>query len=230
MKTDSLSIKNWNIDDRPREKLMQYGKKKLSDAELIAILIGSGSRDESAVQLSRRILQYSDNQLHGLGKLSVAQLTKFKGIGEAKAITIVAALELGRRRKAEEPPKITVIQSSQDGYEVLQPLLGDLPHEEFWVLYCNTGHRVLSKKQISAGGQKGTVVDIRLLFRYALEIGATACVVAHNHPSGRLVPSRADKELTQRIQEGATYLDIRLLDHLIVAENGYYSFADEGIL
>lgn len=226
----SFSIKDWSIDDRPREKLMHHGKHNLSDAELLAILIGSGNREESAVALSQRILSASNHNLNALGKLSLKQLMTFKGIGEAKAITIMAALELGKRRSIAEPEKIIVLHSSRDAYLIMQPLIGDLAHEEFWVLYLNNGNKILQKKQMSSGGQTGTVVDIRLLLAKALELGATAMLLAHNHPSGALRPSRADMELTQRIKEAGVLLEIKVHDHIIVTEKAYFSFADEHMM
>lgn len=225
-----FSIKNWAEGDRPREKLLQKGKMSLSDAELIAILIGSGSREESAVQLSKRILASCENKLNDLGKLSVKQLTKFKGIGEAKAITIVAAMELGRRRRGEEAIERKQVTSADTVFEVMQPIIGDLGHEEFWIIYLNNSNRILQKLQLSKGGMTGTLVDVRLAFKYALEVGATSLILAHNHPSGTLQPSAADKQLTQKIKTAGESLDIKVLDHLIVTQKAYFSFANEGIL
>ncbi|MFD2565018.1 RadC family protein [Aquimarina rubra] len=226
----SFSIREWNENDRPREKLLVKGKNALSDSELIAILIGSGNRDESAVALSKRILASVDNQINSLGRLSVKQLMNFKGIGEAKAISIVAGLELGRRRKEEEAPAIRKITSSKDVFDVLNPLIGDLEHEEFWILYLNNSNRILQKKQISVGGKTGTLVDPRIVYRFALEFSATSIILAHNHPSGSLVPSQSDKALTQKLKHAGVSLDIKLLDHLIITEKEYFSFADEAIL
>ncbi len=225
-----FSIKNWAEGDRPREKLFQKGKMSLSDAELIAILIGSGSREESAVQLSKRILAASENKLNELGKLSVQQLTKFKGIGEAKAITIVAAMELGRRRRGEEAVQRKQITSADAVFEVMQPIIGDLGHEEFWILYLNNSNKILQKLQLSKGGMTGTLVDVRLAFKNALEVGATSVILAHNHPSGTLKPSEADKQLTRKLKLAGESLDIKVLDHLIVTQKSYFSFANEGIL
>jgi len=226
----SFSIREWNENDRPREKLMVKGKNALSDSELIAILIGSGNRKESAVELSKRILASVDHHLHVLGKLSVKQLMEFKGIGEAKAISIVAGLELGRRRKEEGNPVISKITSSMDVFDILNPLIGDLEHEEFWVLYLNNSNKVLQKKQISIGGKTGTLVDPRIVYKFALEYNATSIVLAHNHPSGLLKPSQSDKVLTNKLKKAGEILDIKLLDHLIIAEKKYFSFADEIIL
>lgn len=229
-KIASFSIKNWADDDRPREKLVQKGSFVLSDAELIAILIGSGSRNESAVELSKRILASVDNNLNELGKLSVNQLMRFKGIGEAKAVTIAAALEMGRRRRLEDTSKIIKIQSSFDAFELLYPLIGELPHEEFWIVYLNNSNKVVHKAQLSKGGITGTLVDVRLVLKQALEIGAVGIILAHNHPSGTLLPSTADKQITQRLKTAADALDIKILDHLILAQQEYVSFADKGIL
>ncbi|RCW89953.1 RadC family protein [Winogradskyella arenosi] len=226
-KSPSFSIKNWSNDDQPREKLRDKGKMALSDAELIAILIGSGNREESAVALCKRIYASANHSLNALGKLSIKQLMEFKGIGEAKAITIVAALELGRRRRVEEALQLEKINSSQSVFEVMQPIIGDLPHEEFWILYLNNSNKVLQKNQLSKGGITGTLVDVRLVLKTALEVGAIALILCHNHPSGTLKPSRADKDITQKLTVAAKSLDISVLDHLIITENAYYSFADE---
>jgi DNA repair protein RadC len=229
MEQTNFPITNWSEDDKPREKLMLKGKSALSDAELIAILIGSGNRNESAVGLSKRILSSVDNNLNSLGKMTIQQLMSFKGIGEAKAISILAAMELGRRRRAEEAVELKKISSSRMTFELMQPIIGELPHEEFWVLYLNNSNKVLSKSQQGKGGITGTLVDVRLVFKMALEIGATALILCHNHPSGSLIPSEADKKLTQKIKVAGLNLDIHVLDHIIVAENGYFSFADENI-
>ncbi|SFC14361.1 DNA repair protein RadC [Flagellimonas taeanensis] len=229
-KLASFSIKNWADDDKPREKLVQKGCFVLSDAELIAILIGSGSRDESAVELSKRILASVDHNLNELGKLSVNQLMRFKGIGEAKAVSIAAALEMGRRRRMEDTKKITTITSSKDAFELLCPLIGELPHEEFWILYLNNSNKVIHKSQLSKGGITGTLVDVRLVMKQALELGAVGIILAHNHPSGTLKPSLADKQITEKLKKASEALDIKILDHLIVAHHQYLSFADKGIL
>ena len=223
-------INQWAEDDRPREKFLLKGKSTLSDSELLAILIGSGSRNESAVQLCQRILASTNNNLNTLGKLSAQQLMQFKGIGEAKAITIAAALELGRRRREEEVQELSRITSSKLVFEIMQPIIGELPHEEFWVLYLNNSNKVVYKSQISKGGITGTVVDTRLVFKTALEHHATSVVLTHNHPSGKLMASDADKQITRKLQEAGKHLDILVLDHIIVTEINYFSFADEGIL
>lgn len=225
-----FSIKHWSEDDQPREKLLYKGKAALSDAELVAILIGSGSRNESAVALCKRILQQNNNQLHQLQKQSIQQLMQFKGIGEAKAITIVAALELAKRLQLSETKELTKIGSSTDVCKLMQPLIGDLPHEEFWCLLLNNSNKVIYKFQLSKGGLTQTVVDIRMLFKTVLEHLATAIILVHNHPSGQLLASGADKEITQKIKQAGTTLDIKLLDHLIITATDYLSFADQGIL
>jgi len=229
LEQNNFPITNWSEDDKPREKLMLKGKSALSDAELIAILIGSGSRNESAVGLSKRILASVDNNLNALGKLTLSQLMNFKGIGEAKAISIMAAMELGRRRRAEEAVELKKITSSKMIFELMQPIIGELPHEEFWVLYLNNSNKVLFKSQQGKGGITGTLVDVRLVFKTALELGATALILCHNHPSGTLIPSDADKQITRKLKTAGQNLDIQVLDHLIVTENGYYSFNDDGI-
>lgn len=227
---EHFSIKKWALDDRPREKLLRKGKQSLSDSELIAILIGSGNREKSAVELSKYILLASKNSLGELGKLSVQQLCSFKGIGEAKAVSIIAALELGRRRRGEEALELPKIASSQSVYELLQPIIGDLAHEEFWIIYLNNSNKVIDRLQLSKGGITGTLVDVRITLRKALELGATSIILAHNHPSGNLNPSEADKQLTKKLQTAAESIDIKVLDHLIVTEKSYFSFADEGLL
>lgn len=222
-------INQWAEDDRPREKFLLKGKSSLSDSELLAILIGSGSRNESAVQLCQRILASSQNNLNLLGKLSIQQLMNFKGIGEAKAISIAAALELGRRRREEEVIELKKITSSKAVFEIMQPLIGELPHEEFWVLFLNNSNKVIYKTQISKGGITGTVVDIRIVFKLALEHNATSIILSHNHPSGKLQASEADIQITKKIKEAGKNLDIQVLDHVIITEKSYYSFVDEGI-
>lgn len=226
----TFPIKNWSEDDKPREKLLHKGKQALSDAELVAILIGSGSVNESAVALCQRIMASVNNQLSELGKLTVQDLTKFKGIGEAKAITIIAALELGRRRRGEEALVKSKITSSTSVFELLHPLIGELPHEEFWIVYLNNSNKVIQSGQVSKGGITGTLVDVRLVMKTAIQLGATALILAHNHPSGSLKPSVADKEITKKLKTAGENLDIKILDHIIVTDSSYYSFADEGIL
>lgn len=229
-KNASFSIKNWSQDDQPREKLRDKGKATLSDAELLAILIGSGTRNESAVELCKRILASVDNNLNALGKLSMKQLMEFKGIGEAKAITIIAALELGRRRRSEEALQLKKISSSLSVFELMQPVIGELPHEEFWIIYLNNSNKVIQKNQLSKGGITGTLVDVRLVMKMAIEVGAVGLILAHNHPSGSLKPSEADKQITQKLKQAADSLDIKVIDHLIITEKTYFSFADESLL
>ena len=197
---------------------------------MIAILIGSGNRNESAVGLSQRILASAGNNLNELGRLSIEDLMQFKGIGEAKAISITAALELGRRRRSEEALQKQKITSSISVFEIMQPIIGELPHEEFWILYVNNSNKVLQTAQLSKGGITGTVVDIRLAFKSALQLGAVAVILAHNHPSGTLRPSQADIQLTKKMKMAGESLDIKVLDHLIVTEKAYFSFADEQML
>jgi DNA repair protein RadC len=232
MKKDYIpfTIKNWALNDRPREKLLQKGKLALSDAELIAILIGSGNTDESAVELSKRILFETKNNLNLLGKLSAQQLMIYKGIGEAKAISIIAAMELGRRRRTEDALELVKIASSSTVFELLQPILGELPHEEFWILYLNNANKIIEKLAISKGGITGTLVDVRVTLKKALELGATSLILAHNHPSGNLNPSEADKLITNKLKIAAESIDIKVLDHIIVTEKSYFSFADEGLM
>lgn len=225
----NFSIKYWAEDDQPREKLMLKGKAALSDAELIAILIGSGSRNESAVELSKRILGSVDNNLGALGKLSLQQLMNFKGIGEAKAVTIAAAMELGRRRRDEDGVELKKITTSKAVFDIMQPIIGELPHEEFWIIYLNNSNKVIYKSQISKGGITGTVVDARVVFRTALEHNAVALILVHNHPSGVLQASEPDKQVTRQLKTAGASLDIKVLDHVIVTERAYLSFVDEGI-
>lgn len=225
-----LAIKSWAIEDRPREKLMLKGKTVLSDAELIAILIGSGSRNETAVELSKRILNSVNNNINALASLSLEKLMEFKGIGEARAISIITALELGKRRHFEQIEIKPQITSSKNAYAIIQPIIGDLLHEEFWALYLNNSNKVIKKKLMSKGGITTTMVDVRVLFREAVELSSVGLIVCHNHPSGKLTPSKSDKELTKKIKEAGAILDIKLLDHLIITQKDYFSFADNGIL
>ena len=227
-----LAINFWAEEDRPREKMLVQGRRALSDAELIAILIGSGSKRESAVELSRRILSASDNDLNKLAILSIKDLTngRFKGIGEAKAISIIAALELGRRRKETKTLERPQITSSKDVFEIMSPVYADLNHEEFWIVLLNTANRVIGKHKLSKGGRAGTVVDVKILFEEVLSYKATSVILTHNHPSGNLKPSEQDRALTKRIFEAGKLLDIKILDHLIFSDSTYYSFSDEGEL
>jgi DNA repair protein RadC len=225
-----LNIKKWAVEDRPREKLMANGPRSLSDAELIAILIGSGNQKETAVELSRRILSSVENDLNELGTKSFDCLTKFNGIGEAKAITIVAALELGKRRKESGFVHRDKISSSKDVADIFMPLLIDLPHEEFWILLLNRGNKIIDKQMVSQGGISGTVIDVRLILKTAVEKLASSIILCHNHPSGTLEPSDADKKITDKLKKAGELMDIPVLDHVIIGKNKHYSFADEGQL
>jgi DNA repair protein RadC len=225
-----LKIKSWSPEDRPREKLILKGTSALSNAELIAILLGSGTRTMSVVELARQVLQSADHDLHRLAQLSIKDLTKIKGIGEAKAITIIAAMEIGRRRKdllTDDKLKIT---ASSDAYEILRPHFQDIPHEEFWVLYLNRANRVIRKQQISLGGVAGTVADPKIILKSAIETLASGIILAHNHPSGNLSPSTLDHDLTKKMKEAGRLVEIQVLDHIIFGGSKYYSFADEGTL
>jgi DNA repair protein RadC len=226
----STPITTWAEDDRPREKMLLKGKNALSDAELIAILIGSGNRKESAVDLSKRILADYNNDLYRLGITSLSDLQKYNGIGEAKAISIAAALELGRRRKETERKEVVVIGSSQAAFEVLRPYFQDLQHEEFWTIHLNRANRVLVCENLSKGGIAGTVVDPKLVFKRALELQSSSIILAHNHPSGNLRPSQEDINITKKLAEGGKILDINIFDHLILSDYDYFSFADDGLL
>ena len=225
---EKRTIKFWAQDDRPREKLLAKGKTSLSNAELIAILIGSGNKNESAVDLSKRILQSVDNNIHQLAKLSAEKLMSFHGIGEAKAISILTALELGKRRQYESSAEMQKISSSEDVFTLMKPIFSDKCHEEFWVIYLNNSNKVLTKELCSKGGMTSTIVDIRLLYKRALELSAIGIIVCHNHPSGNVNPSEQDKILTDKVKKAGNSLDIQLLDHLIIGEKSYFSFADQG--
>lgn len=228
MNYQQKSIKNWAEDDRPREKLLLKGHQVLSDSELLAIIMGSGSRNESAVELAKRILGSVGNNWNELARLTVDDLKKFKGIGEAKAISIITAMEIGRRRAHQgilEKPKFN---SSRDVFQLMQGLIGDSAVEEFWVLYLNQANFVIFKEQISKGGINQTTVDVRLIMKTALSHRSTGIILAHNHPSGNLNPSNADYRLTQKIKEAGNLLDIEVIDHLIITQKAYFSFADEG--
>lgn len=229
-KSEFLNIKDWAAEDRPREKLTLKGKAALSDAELIAILLGTGTAKLSAVDLAKNILLAVSNDLNELARLSVKDLMKIKGIGEAKAITIISALELGRRRKdfqAEERPRV---MGSADAYDLLKADLLDIPHEAFWIVLLNRANRVIKKHQVSQGGVAGTVADPKIIFKVAIEELASGIILAHNHPSGNLSASQADIDLTKKLKESGKLLDIQVLDHIIVGDKSYFSFADEGLL
>lgn len=225
-----LSIKEWAVDDRPREKLQRIGSQSLSDAELIAILLGSGTRNLSAVEVGRLVLDSANNNLNELGKKTMHDLMRLPGIGEAKAITLMAALELGRRRKLTDAPEKQGITCSKDAFEILNGDLSDLPHEEFWILLLNRANKVIHKQKTSQGGLSGTVTDSRIILKLALDYQASGIILCHNHPSGNTQASSADIQITTKLKEAAQMLDIQILDHIIIAGNRYLSFADEGLL
>lgn len=223
-------IKAWAEDDRPREKLLNKGKQSLSDAELVAILIGMGTREMSAVELAKLILQSTGNNLNELAKLGVKELMKFKGIGEAKAISIVAAMELARRRKDTDPLKKDRIRYSKEAYNILKPYMMDLDHEQFWMVCLNRNQEVVKIIQISTGGVTGTIADPKIIFKHAVEQLSSCIILSHNHPSGNLNPSEADIKLTKQLSDGARLLDMTLSDHIIFSNDGYFSFADQNML
>ncbi|MBP9068916.1 MAG: DNA repair protein RadC [Bacteroidia bacterium] len=225
-----INLKSLSEDDRPREKLMQMGRQHLSDAELLAIILGSGNTDETAIQLAQRILHESKNDINTLAKLSLNELQKFKGVGPAKAINIAAAFELGRRRKDTDVVEQQKISSSRDAFNLLNPKLADLPHEEFWMVLMNRANKVIKIESISKGGISGTVVDVRLVSKSAIENNTSSVILAHNHPSGNLKPSQEDIMITKKIKEALKFFDITLFDHLIIGDHAYYSFTDEGAL
>lgn len=226
----SSKITDWALEDRPREKLMEKGTSSLTDAELLAILINSGTRSKSAVDLGRELLGTVSNNLNNLGKLSISDLRNISGIGPARAVVIAAALELGRRRKLAEVPELPQIKCSKDVADIFQPLLSDIPHEEFWILFLNRSNKVISRIRISQGGVSGTVTDVRIIMKKAIELLASGIIVCHNHPSGNLNPSESDTKITQKIKEAGNIMDVQLLDHLIVTDKSYYSFADNGLI
>lgn len=223
-------IKSWSANDQPREKLLNRGRESLTDAELIAILIGSGNKELTAVGLSREILKSASNNLHELGRKELSELMHFKGIGEAKAITIAAALEIGRRRQLIDPIVKPIMDSSRAAYNLIAPLLSDINHEEFWILLMNHGGRLIKRSKISSGGVSQTLVDPKLIFKKALDCLASKIILVHNHPSGSLKPSYQDIGITRKLQKGGKLLDIIIDDHIIISENGYFSFADEGMM
>ncbi len=229
-KYKKLKIKDWAVEDRPREKLLSKGPRQLTDAELIAILIGSGSLDETAVELSKRILQSIGNNLNDLSKRGIDFLKTFNGIGEAKAVTIIAALELSKRRKDADVFNKNKITGSKDAADFFQPLLGDLDHEEFWLMLLDRGNKILDTFMVSQGGVSGTVIDVRLILKIALEKLASSLILCHNHPSGTMQASDADLKITKKISDAAKIMDIAVLDHILIGQNQYLSFADEGML
>lgn len=226
--TQKLRITDWAEEDRPREKLLMKGVQNLSDAELLAILIGSGNKNETAVELSQRILHFVKNNLNSLGRLSINELiNNFNGIGEAKAITIIAALELGRRRKDSEREKMAQIKSSIDIFNLFQPILGDLPHEESWILLLNSANKIIKRLQVSKGGLNGITIDIRMIMKESIESLATGIILVHNHPSGNLTPSREDDDITTKLSVASSFVDIQMIDHVIITDDGFYSYKDE---
>jgi len=227
---ENQSIKTWAEDDRPREKLLLKGKDSLSNSELLAILLRSGSRDESALSLAKRILESCNNNLFELSKIGMDHFKKFKGVGKVKAITILAALEIGKRRQQSEALHRPTIQGSRDAYEMVKYNLEELQHEESWAMFLNRRNAILGIEKMSAGGISGTIMDMRMIYKRAIEHQASGIILVHNHPSGNLKPSSADMDITSKAKSAGTALDIQLLDHLIISEHGYYSFADEGVL
>ncbi|MDX9928900.1 MAG: DNA repair protein RadC [Bacteroidales bacterium] len=225
-----IKITEWAPSDRPREKLIEKGAATLSDAELLAILISSGTKSKSAVDLGRELLALAGNNLNSLGRLGIPELRALQGIGEAKAVTIAAALELGRRRKLAEAPENGQIKSSADVFNIFHPLLADLTHEEFWILFLNRSNKPINRMKISQGGISGTVTDVRIIMKKAVENLASGLVVCHNHPSGNNNPSESDIQITQKIRDAGSLLDVQLLDHIIIAGSAYYSFADNGLI
>ncbi len=228
--TTHLSIKDLAEDDRPREKLLTLGKQNLSDAELLAIILGSGNKTQTAVQLAQYMLSQNKYNINQLAKLSINELKKFKGVGPVKAINIAAAFELGRRRNDFDADEKISIKSSQDAYNIFKVRLSDLPHEEFWILLLNIRSQIIKQEFISKGGISGTVVDIRLICKSVIENSASSVIIAHNHPSGSLLPSAADKDITQKLKNALLQFDVKLTDHLIIGNGNFYSFADDGIL
>jgi len=226
---ENLTIKQWASEDRPREKLLKKGISSLSDAELIAIMLSTGTKNQSAVELAKKVLAAANNNLHSLGKLTVTDLKKINGIGEAKAITVIAALELGRRRKGVDLERKKT-DNSQVVFEIFQPLLGDLPHEEFWVLYLNRSNTIIDRERISLGGTTGTVIDVKIIMKHGVEKLANGLILVHNHPSGNTQPSQNDKQITEKIKKAGEIMDITVIDHLIIGDTRYLSFADEGLL
>ena len=228
--TNHVTIRNWAEDDRPREKLVLKGRHSMSDAELLAILIGSGTRHESAVDLAKNVLRLAHENLAELSKLCIADLVRVKGIGQARAVTILAALELGRRRNESEALVRDKIKTSRDAYEIFRSIIGDRPYEEFWIILLNRANKVLKKCLISEGGISGTVVDPKKIFKTCLDNHASSIILGHNHPSGMLTPSEADCKITRKIVDAGVMLEVTVLDHIIVGDDGYYSFADDGTL
>lgn len=229
-KSNHLPISNWASEDRPREKFMLKGIQSLTNAELLAIILGSGTKNESAVELAQKILNLNGNNLNSLGKMGMKELTEIKGVGPAKAISIIATLELGKRRKAETVIQKEKITCSADAAELFRTQLSDLSYEEFWILLLNRSNKIINRIKISQGGIAGTVIDVKIILKYALDQLASSLIIGHNHPSGNLNPSESDRQITKKIQEAAQMIDVKLLDHIIIADSAYFSFADEGIM
>ncbi len=229
-KYNSHALTTWAVEERPREKVMANGVQYLSDSELLAILLGSGTKNVTAVELARQVLKGAGNNLHNLGRQGLSELVRIKGIGPAKAITLLAALELGRRRAGMTHPEKIPIKSSETVFSIFHPLMGDLEHEEFWLLMLNRANRVLGRHKVSQGGLSGTVIDTRIILKKALDNLASSIIVCHNHPSGNKQPSDADVKITEKLKKAAEILEIKLLDHVIIADKSYFSFADEGLL
>ena len=226
----ATNLKTWAVEERPREKVLANGIQYLSDSELLALLLGSGTKNMTAVELARQILLQSGNSLHELGRQNINDLIRIKGIGPAKGITLLAALELGRRREASQQTEKTPVKSSESVFRFFHPLLGDLDHEEFWLLMLNRANRVLGRFKVSQGGLSGTVIDTRIILKKALDNLASSIIVCHNHPSGNKQPSDADVKITEKLKKAAEMLEIKLLDHVIIADKSYFSFADEGLI
>ena len=226
----SNNLKTWSVEDRPREKVLANGVQYLSDSEILAILLGSGTRNMTVVELAKQVLAKSGNSLHELGRQNISDLVAIKGIGPAKAITLLAAMELGRRRDATQQTERIPVKSSETVFKIFHPILGDLDHEEFWLLMLNRANRVLGRFKVSQGGLSGTVIDTRIILKKALDNLASSIVVCHNHPSGNNQPSDADVKITEKLKKAAEMLEIKLLDHVIIADKSYFSFADEGLI
>jgi len=225
-----ISIKDWSTEDRPREKLELKGVKNLSNVELLAIIINTGTANLSAVDIAKQLLHKNNNSISQVSKLSFEELIKFKGIGKAKAVTILAALEIGVRKYSEEPEKLKKIISSKNVFDIMHPIIGDIKHEEFWVLYLSRNNSVLKKERISQGGISGTVIDVRIIFNNAINTLCSSVILCHNHPSGNKKPSSADITITNKIKNAGEILDCIVLDHIIIAQNDYFSFADDGVI
>ncbi len=230
MKYKKQNIKTWAVEDRPREKLLLKGRSSLSNAELVAILINTGTKNNSALDLAKEVLNLANNNLVNLGKKSISEFGRIKGVGQAKALKIVAALELGRRRQLANAEKRKQIQKSTDAFEYLQPIIGDLQYEEFWILLLNRNNKIIGTEKISKGGIVGTVTDKRIIFKLAIDAFATSIILAHNHPSGNTKPSEADRKITQQLRSAGKIMDVEVLDHLIITNDAYFSFADEGFM